>query len=265
MELTNNLEIKNWYTNSEVNPNNYWPLDYPPMSGYHAYIVGKFTEFFLPESTSLFKSWGYESLKHKILMRLTVILSDILLFHIPIFFLLDNIFLGSKNFLSIKNSKAKKNILRFILTYSTILLSPCLNIIDHGHFQYNCVMHGLFYFAVYFLFKKQFIITIILFSMSINFKQMGMYFALTFLSYVLNKTFYHNPNKNREPKKNLSHVYKIIDILKKIIIYGISTITINCLIWFPWIRTNKVHDVISRIFPLWRGVFEDKVIIFFEL
>lgn len=266
MELTNSINIENWYTNSDDNPNKYWPLDYPPLSGYHAYLVGKFMKFFLPESVSLVKSWGYESLKHKILMRITVVLTDIFLFHIPIFFLLNKVFLSSKNLLSNKAQRSIKYVKRFILTYVIILLCPCLNIIDHGHFQYNCVMHGLFYFAVFFLIKKNFIITIILFSLSINFKQMGMYFSLTFLCFVLNKVFnYKSKNENgNEPNESksssFSFVKKLFYIMKKIIIYGIATISINCLIWIPWIRSHKVHDVASRIFPLWRGIFEDKVI-----
>ena len=35
MELTINLPIEEWYTNSKLNKEKYWPLDYPPMSAYH--------------------------------------------------------------------------------------------------------------------------------------------------------------------------------------------------------------------------------------
>jgi len=96
---------------------------------------------------------------------------------------------------------------------------------------------------------------------------MGMYFSLTFLCYVLNKTFNYNPNKiisninSFENKSSFSLKNKLLRIIKKIIIYGIATITINCFLWLPWIRRHKVHDVVSRIFPLWRGIFEDKVIL----
>ena len=34
MELTLYLPVEDWYTNSKLNKEKYWPLDYPPMSGY---------------------------------------------------------------------------------------------------------------------------------------------------------------------------------------------------------------------------------------
>ena len=259
MEISNNLNMDDWYTNSENNPNKYWPLDYPPMSGYHALIFGYLIKFFLPETINLKSSWGYESFKHKVFMRFTVILSDFIFFHIPVFLLLNHIFL-KKNFLIIQKNPEKdnKNILKFIFTYIIILFSPCLNIIDHGHFQYNCVMHGLFYLSVYFLLNKNFILTIIFYSVCINFKQMGMYFSLTFLCFVLNNVFYTNSKiKNEENSKNIAK--NIFYAFSKIIIYGISTIVINIILWFPWIKSGKISDIITRIFPIWRGVFEDKV------
>jgi len=263
MELTTNIQIENWYTNTDENPNKYWPLDYPPISGYHAYVVGIIKSYFLPESIYLLKSWGYESLKHKLLMRLTVLISDILLFHVSVFFLLNRLFLKKKYFEKGFETSVKM-IIRFLATYSLILLFPCLNIIDHGHFQYNCVMHGLFYFAVFFLMKKNFIVTIVLFSFCINFKQMGMYFSLTFLCYVLNKTFYEGIKKDDISQFNTKNIYllrRTVLIFRRIITYGLTTILINILIWIPWIRSKKFHDVLTRIFPIWRGIFEDKVFI----
>ena len=41
MELTIYLPVSEWYTDSRINRKDYWPLDYPPMSGYHSYILGK--------------------------------------------------------------------------------------------------------------------------------------------------------------------------------------------------------------------------------
>ncbi len=262
MELSNNINIENWYTNSNINPNNYWPLDYPPMSGYHAYIIGIVIKFFIPESILLKSSWGYESLKHKILMRMTVILSDLIFFHIPIYFLLKKIFLKQKH-LNNENKKSFKIIITYLITYCFILFSPSLNIIDHGHFQYNCVMHGLFYFAVYLMLRQKFILTIIIYSFCINFKQMGMYFSLTFLFFVLNKLINLHNKKEIEINKKINFVtsiiYRLFYILIKVLIYSFATISINSIIWMPWIRSNKINDVLGRIFPLWRGIFEDKV------
>lgn len=40
MEITTNLDIKQWYINSTANDLLYWGLDYPPLTAYHSYING---------------------------------------------------------------------------------------------------------------------------------------------------------------------------------------------------------------------------------
>ena len=40
MELTTHLPVKDWYTNSDVNDSSYWPLDYPPLTAFHEYVLG---------------------------------------------------------------------------------------------------------------------------------------------------------------------------------------------------------------------------------
>lgn len=40
MEITLNLEKKDWYKNTSDNDLNYWGLDYPPLTAYHSYIMG---------------------------------------------------------------------------------------------------------------------------------------------------------------------------------------------------------------------------------
>lgn len=69
MELTIYLPVKEWYTNSGINNIEYWPLDYPPMSGYHSYILGKILNKFMPDSVEFQESHGYESPMFKMVMR----------------------------------------------------------------------------------------------------------------------------------------------------------------------------------------------------
>jgi alpha-1,3-glucosyltransferase len=251
MELTYNLNVSDWYTNNpENNPKEYWPLDYPPLSGYYSYIWGYLSNILIPDSVKLKSSWGYESKNHKFLMRFSVIVSDLIFFHLPIFLLLKKLILNKLN-----SGDYNKKILRFFILSFIILCTPTLGIIDHGHFQYNCVMHGLFIFSVYFLYDKKFILSIILFSLCINFKQMGLYYALPFPFYVVKVLLEEIKNKK---SKIISILYFTLSIVK----YGFYTILAMALIWGPWIKENKHLDVINRIFPLWRGIFEDKVATF---
>ncbi|KAH8255267.1 hypothetical protein KR032_009539, partial [Drosophila birchii] len=40
-EVTVNLDVGEWYTNSSNNDLMYWGLDYPPLTAYHSYVVGR--------------------------------------------------------------------------------------------------------------------------------------------------------------------------------------------------------------------------------
>ena len=51
-------------------------------------------------------------------------------------------------------------------------------------------MHGFFVFAVYFLLNGQYFFAIIFLSFCVNFKQMGLYYAIIFPLYVLKKLFF---------------------------------------------------------------------------
>lgn len=41
MEITVNLPAAQWYENSTKNDLLYWGLDYPPLTAYHSYLLGK--------------------------------------------------------------------------------------------------------------------------------------------------------------------------------------------------------------------------------
>ena len=83
MEITTNLNISNWYTNDKLtNPQNYWPIDYPPCSAYHSWFFGTIFKIIYPKSVGLLTSIGFESHVLKILMRLSALISDIIFFHI---------------------------------------------------------------------------------------------------------------------------------------------------------------------------------------
>lgn len=90
-------------------------------------------------------------------MRLTVLILDLAIF-IPSIILCVN--LESKKF-----SSTYKNII-----INIALLCPPFIFIDHGHFQYNCVMLGLTLLGVYFCSKKMIVLGSIFYTLSFNFK-----------------------------------------------------------------------------------------------
>ena len=249
MEIAIALPAKDWYTNSKLNRGDYWPLDYPPMSGYHSYLLGKILKIFMPKSVEFQKSKGYESPIFKLVMRFFSLISDILIFHVGVNLFCYYIFIYSKR------KKNKKPL--FALYYIVLLLilaNPLMVIIDHGHFQYNNVMHGFFVLALFFLYSDNNILAIIFFSFCVNFKQMGLYYAIPFPLYVLKKMFF-NKAKNNESSNTLLSIICLG-------LYGIITIITNVIIYLPWLKDKKMGDVFSRIFPVHRGIYEDKVATF---
>ena len=199
MELTINLPANDWYTDTRDNPKNYWPLDYPPLSGYHAYLLGFILKKIRPKSVVMFYSRGYEGVNFKIVMRLFALFSDIFIYHTAVNLLVKFLFLDLKINKKSKNVPfLNKNLLgeiqinkkyycRYYLFLFTFLVSPWLIIIDHGHYQFNNMMHGLFLYAVYFLFNEQYILAIVFYVLCVNFKQMGLYYAITFPVFVFKK------------------------------------------------------------------------------
>lgn len=102
-------------------------------------------------------------------MRVSVLFCDIVI-------LVPSLILALKYLkihMSLKNST-------FGVIQLVTLLAPPLILIDHGHFQYNGVCIGLTILAAIALVRDYDVVASILFSLSLNFKQMALYYAPVF-------------------------------------------------------------------------------------
>ncbi|CAM9858681.1 unnamed protein product [Heterosigma akashiwo] len=135
MEITVNLPIGEWYQNTSSNDLLYWGLDYPPGSAYISWLCGKVSALIEPNSMELLTSRGYETNSHKIFMRLSVVILDLIIFFPAVWAVASQLY---------PNQRTKQN---WVLLLS--LCQPALVLIDHGHFQYNNVCLGLALWAVY--------------------------------------------------------------------------------------------------------------------
>ncbi len=226
-EITLNLPAGQWYENSTVNDLQYWGLDYPPLTAYHSYAMGVVAEKVNPEFVALRKSRGMESEEHRSFMRMTVLAADVAVW-IPaaLFF--------AKTF-------HPENAKHSALTLALITVYPGLILIDNGHFQYNNISLGLFVAAVAFLARKSVNLGSVFFCLALNYKQMELYHALPFFFYLLGLCW-----KERS-------VTKLAGI-------GITVIATMALVWLPFVGSvDSATQVVRRIFPFARGVFEDKV------
>ncbi|KAL8161896.1 hypothetical protein V2J09_013385, partial [Rumex salicifolius] len=232
MEITTNLPINEWYHNSTSNDLSYWGLDYPPLTAYQSYVHGLLLKSFLPESVALFSSRGHESYLGKLLMRWTVLSSDALVFLPALLYLI-----VTYNVFCPGNSRSDLAWLTAV-----VLLNPCLIIIDHGHFQYNCISLGLTVGAVAAVLANRDLLACALFSLAMNHKQMCVYFAPAFFSHLLGKSL-----RQRHP---------ILEVFK----LGFVVLGTFAAVWWPYLHsTEGFFGVLYRLAPFERGIYEDYV------
>lgn len=241
-EITLNLPVDKWYINTTDNDLQYWGLDYPPLTAYHSLLLGHVAKRIDPSFVKLGESRGFESATHKHFMRLTVLIADILIYLPAILYFIVN--------LCPWDSCQFDNIFKFTkrdFAVLTALIYPGLILIDHGHFQYNCVSLGFFVAAVAVIMQDSFIISSILFVLALNYKQMELYHALPFFFYILGR---HTPGRT----KAWSHCIRVLTCVSFVVLLTFYVI------WMPFLKSrNLFFSAIMRLFPFSRGVFEDKV------
>ena len=68
------------YENTTDNDLQYWGLDYPPLTAYHSWLCGSIAHYINPTWVALHTSRGFESYDHKLFMRYTVLVVDVLVY-----------------------------------------------------------------------------------------------------------------------------------------------------------------------------------------
>lgn len=67
------------------------------------------------------------------------------------------------------------------------LLQPALILIDHSHFQYNCISLGFALWGIVAVVTQHDILGSIAFTLALNYKQMELYHAVPFFCFLLRK------------------------------------------------------------------------------
>ncbi|XP_020108916.1 probable dolichyl pyrophosphate Man9GlcNAc2 alpha-1,3-glucosyltransferase [Ananas comosus] len=237
MEIALHLPPSDWYRNSSANDLSYWGLDYPPLSAYQSRAHALLLNATIPESVALGASRGFESKPSKLLMRWTVLSSDLIVFFPAALYFVwvyRRVFVGG--------GVCDRDGGSVLWLLAMILLNPCLILIDHGHFQYNCISLGLTLGAIAAVLSQNELAASALFTLAINHKQMSLYFAPAFFSHLLGKCL-----KRRFP---------VIEVTK----LGVVVLATFALVWWPYLHSLEAFiEVLSRLAPFERGIFEDYV------
>ena len=134
--------------------------------------------------------------------------------------------------------------------FGLVLMQPALLLIDHGHFQYNSVSLGLALGAAAALCEGRDLLASLLFSLSLNFKQMSLYYAPVFFVVLLVRCA-------RGPRPWVTHLAAV----------GGTVAATFAALWLPFCAwaaegsscAESLGQIVSRLFPFGRGLFEDKV------
>ena len=224
-EITLNLPLSEWYTFDKE----YWGLDYPPLTAYHEFAMAKIGSRLLGEAPfALNTSRGFESVELRQFMRYSVIVTDLTVFY------------SAVAFLFFKCPQFSED--RRLTVASSLLFAPTLISVDHGHFQYNCAALGFFLWAVFMILNSRYLLATVFFCCAVLFKQTLLYFSPVFFFYLLG-------------------ICRQRPLFLKLVFTVIATF---CVILFPF-SFDKLRFILSSIFPLHRGVFEDYVANFWIL
>ncbi len=164
-------------------------------------------------------------------MRMSVLVSDCLFFISALYFYIRNLKMSSK----------------YKWVFFALCSHPGLTLIDYGHFQYNCVSLGLTLWAIILISQGRNVFAAIAFSFALNFKQMELYHAIPIFFYLL-------ASCRQKASSLLSQIGNLIKI-------GVVTLATFLLIWYPFLQFHDglLQQVLSRVFPFDRGLFEDYV------
>ncbi|KAG0737925.1 hypothetical protein G6F57_012515 [Rhizopus arrhizus] len=224
MEITLHLPFSKWYTYDLQ----WWGLDYPPLTAYHSWLCGLIGSKINPAWFALDESRGLESAESKLFMRSTVVVSELLIY-IPAVFAFCQTLYGNAYF-----KKYTATVL--------ILLQPALILIDHGHFQFNHLMLGFTLWAINCFFTTHFVAGALFFCAALGFKQMALYYAPAVFAFLLGRCF-------TEKAGCLLFIQ-----------LGLAVLLSLGLLFLPWLGSlQDITQVVHRVFPVARGLYEDKV------
>eukprot|EP00850_Spirogloea_muscicola_P015051 SM000112S23993 [mRNA] locus=s112:197114:199570:- [translate_table: standard] len=237
MEITVHTPAAQWYAPTAANELEYWGLDYPPLSAYQSLAHGLALAAAEPAAVALGASRGYESPSSKLLMRWTVVASDVAVF-----------FPAALTFVAAYYAARPRRERAWAL--AALLFQPALILIDHGHFQVvhaagpmpNELVVARCSGAAAAIAAGRDILGSVLFCLSLNHKQMSMYYAPALFGHLLGRCL-----QQRRP-------------LLGIVRLGATVVLTFAVVWAPFLTSPAAaFQVLARLVPLKRGLYEDHV------
>ena len=222
----------------------------------------------LKDLVALRSSRGFEGQVGKMYMRITVLVLDICLYMSAVWTIAKRLVPTTSNEASMPEYFTTSSQQRTWLAL-TALCQPAIMLIDHGHFQYNTVSLGLALWSFHYMTLEDSrttsfygpVVGSLLFSLALNFKQMELYHAPAVFAYLLGRCF--RRGTGRRTASSMQTTIKFFSL-------GAAVVSTFALLWAPFALTHRdsassganidgVLQVLRRVFPFNRGIFEGKV------
>ncbi|KAF7136657.1 hypothetical protein CNMCM5793_005935 [Aspergillus hiratsukae] len=262
MELAIHLPMSKWY----LYDLQYWGLDYPPLTAYHSWLLGKIGSALDPSWFALDASRGIEDPRLKVFMRATVVASEYLVY-IP----------AVVNFLRRYTRMQGVPVWSASIALVAILLQPATLLIDHGHFQYNTVMLGLVVASLDAILAGRMLWACLFFVGALGFKQMALYYAPAMFAFLLGVCIFPRIRILRLLNIAIITVIAFALLFAPLLVAATTAEGRSCLSASeepPLLQALPIQlskdsllyapifqltQIIHRVFPFARGLFEDKV------
>ncbi|KAK0353901.1 Glucosyltransferase-like protein [Friedmanniomyces endolithicus] len=264
MELTANLPVTHWYFHDLE----WWGLDYPPLTAYHSWALGRIGWLIEPEWFRLYLSRGADDTDLKVFMRATVVLSESLVY-IPA------AVLCVRQLARLHNINAWEP----SIALTALLMQPATILVDHGHFQYNTVMLGFTLATIASMLAGRPLWSCVFFVGALGFKQMALFYAPAVAAYLAGICI--SPRLDAPRLLGIAIVtlasFAVLflplllgtayDTYRNVPLPSDATLP-PLLSSLPWTPSEKawyypyltqLAQAFHRIFPFSRGLFEDKV------
>ncbi|GAB7352700.1 hypothetical protein MBLNU459_g3059t1 [Dothideomycetes sp. NU459] len=264
MEVTINLPVSHWY----LYDLQWWGLDYPPLTAYHSWLLGKVGEFINPAWFALQSSRALDDHDLKVYMRATVIVSEYLI-------LVPACVICIRHLARLYGVNTWES----SIALTAVLMQPATMLIDHGHFQYNTVMLGFVLASISSMLSGRPLWSCVYFVAALGFKQMALFYAPVVFAYLLGICVFPRIDIVRLLSIALVTLISFAvlflpfllgvgydvrrniplpsDAQKPPLLASLPT-SISEKAWFyPFLF--QLAQSIHRIFPFSRGLFEDKV------
>lgn len=268
MEITTQLPVSQWYFHDLQ----WWGLDYPPLTAYHSWLCGTIGSLIDPSWFALFSSRGSHDPTLKIFMRATVIISEYLVY-IPA------VVIFVRRFSRLSGVTAWSASVALV----AILMQPATILVDHVHFQYNTVMLGFVVASMSSMLAGRNLWAAVFFVAALGFKQMALYYAFSVFAYLFGSCVFPRINIPRLMTIAAVTAVSFVTLVLPIVLgtlqdvrrgidsrpdidgprlplplfQGLADYLDTEAVYYPVVE--QLVQMVHRIFPFARGLFEDKV------